>query len=638
MLNQTSISVVWGIKLYLFPPNLVMKNFIFLILIFCIFTDLQAQNPEIERLNKKIESHLRNPDSTKFYLFQLLKFSSELHDTIIGKSYSTIGIQYNKLAVPDSAEFYMKKALGYTKRYPLEHAKMYLNLAINYRIGSRYKESLEASEKAIEQFKKAGNQEGVGKAYGEMASNYNYMKNSEKALEYLKKAIAILKEAGSERELSIVKQKLANLYYNNGDFAFARDIYEEVLPVFAKENGTNYYITLLSYADCLIQLEENYKGAEEALKEVENAFQRMNQKEYMWIAVSNLAQVYVATGKTQQAQEAFQRAYYGMYEISSPRFLETSVRYLEFLNSQKQYASAQKVVDRVKASAKSTRLKMNADNEIDFLKQAVSTYSQNGMVENSLQAFERLDFLKDSLNTALNHTKSLELQEAYQNDLQRERNLVLKKNNELLVENNKKKDNILLLGILSFILILAIGLLLFKANRNKLKLQQELVASLETSKKALEEKHTIEGELRMERERILVNKEKELVQVSMEISNLQNKIIELIENRDNPESSTALAKSIKNLLGQNNYWKYFKGKFVEVHPGFALKIAEMFPNLSDNDIAFCCMLKLQLSLQEIASLMGISKEEVASKKATLRRKIGLGDDILGFEKLIDHLE
>tara|TARA_R110002020_G_scaffold71079_3_gene184003 strand:- start:541 stop:2388 length:1848 start_codon:yes stop_codon:yes gene_type:complete len=615
-----------------------MKNFIFLILIFCIFTDLQAQNPEIERLNKKIESHLRNPDSTKFYLFQLLKFSSELHDTIIGKSYSTIGIQYNKLAVPDSAEFYMKKALGYTKRYPLEHAKMYLNLAINYRIGSRYKESLEASEKAIEQFKKAGNQEGVGKAYGEMASNYNYMKNSEKALEYLKKAIAILKEAGSERELSIVKQKLANLYYNNGDFAFARDIYEEVLPVFAKENGTNYYITLLSYADCLIQLEENYKGAEEALKEVENAFQRMNQKEYMWIAVSNLAQVYVATGKTQQAQEAFQRAYYGMYEISSPRFLETSVRYLEFLNSQKQYASAQKVVDRVKASAKSTRLKMNADNEIDFLKQAVSTYSQNGMVENSLQAFERLDFLKDSLNTALNHTKSLELQEAYQNDLQRERNLVLKKNNELLVENNKKKDNILLLGILSFILILAIGLLLFKANRNKLKLQQDLVASLETSKKALEEKHTLEGELRMERERILVNKEKELVQVSMEISNLQNKIIELIENRDNPESSTALAKSIKNLLGQNNYWKYFKGKFVEVHPDFALKLAEMFPNLSDNDIAFCCMLKLQLSLQEIASLMGISKEEVASKKATLRRKIGLGDDILGFEKLIDHLE
>lgn len=615
-----------------------MKNSIYLFLFLCIFTDLQAQNPEIDRLNKKIESHVRNPDSTKFYLFQLLKFSSELHDTIIGKSYSTIGIQYNKLAVPDSAEFYMEKALDYTEDYPLQHAKMYLNLAINYRIGSQYQESLQASENAIEQFKKAGNQEGVGRAYGEMASNYNYMKNSEKALEYLKKAIAILKKSGSERELNIVRQKLANLYYNNSNFAFARDIYEEILPVFAKEKGTNYYVTLLSYADCLLQLEENYKEAEEALKEAENAFKEMNQKEYMWIAVSNLAQVYVAMGKSQQTQEAFQRAYDGMYQISSPRFLETSVRYLDFLNSKKQYSKAQKVIDRVKASTNSTRMKMNADNEIDFLKQAVFTYGQNGMVENSLQAFERLDFLKDSLNTALNHAKSLELQEAYQNDLQRERNLVLKKNNELLIENNNKKDNILLLGFLSFILLLAIGLVLYRTNRNKLKLQQELVASLENSKKVLEEKNTLEGELRLERERVLENKEKELVQVSMEMSNLQNKIIELIDTRDNPESSTALAKELKNLLGQNNYWKYFKGKFIEVHPVFALQLAEMFPNLSENDVAFCCMLKLQLSEKEIAALMGISTDQVEVKKTTLRRKIGMGDDILGFEKLIDHLE
>jgi uncharacterized membrane-anchored protein YhcB (DUF1043 family) len=232
----------------------------------------------------------------------------------------------------------------------------------------------------------------------------------------------------------------------------------------------------------------------------------------------------------------------------------------------------------------------------------------------------------------------LELQEAYQNDLQRERNLVLKKNNELLIENNNKKDNILLLGFLSFILLLAIGLVLYRTNRNKLKLQQELVASLENSKKVLEEKNTLEGELRLERERVLENKEKELVQVSMEMSNLQNKIIELIDTRDNPESSTALAKELKNLLGQNNYWKYFKGKFIEVHPAFALQLAAMFPNLSENDVAFCCMLKLQLSEKEIAALMGISTDQVEVKKTTLRRKIGMGDDILGFEKLIDHLE
>lgn len=616
-----------------------MKKLTPLVILLCLFLSTQAQNPEIDKLNKKIETHIHShPDSAKIYLLRLLRYSSELPDTVIGRTYSHIGIQYNKLAVPDSAEIYMKKALNYTGEYPLINGEMYLNLAINYRIGSRYKESLEASEKAIEEYNKVGNQEGVGKAYGEMGSNYNYMKNSEKALKYLKKSIAILSEAGNERELSIVKQKLANLYYNNSNFDFARDLYEEVLPIFAKQKGTNYYITLLSYADCLLNLEENYKGAEEALIEVGNAFREVNQKEYMWLSISNLAQLYVATGRIQEAQEAFQNAYEALYQLNSPRFMETSVRYLNFLNSQKQYNKALSVIERVKATSKTPRLKMNTDNEIDFLKQAVSTYSQKGMVENSLQSFERMDFLKDSLNNAINTAKALELQEAYQNDLQREKNLVLKKNNELLLENNNKKDNILMLGVLVLLLILAIGLVLFLSNKNKIKLQQELVTSLEASKKVLEEKNTLEHELSLERERTLVNKEKELIEVTMEMSDLQNRIMELIEHRENPESSEVLATKLKDLLSNNNYWKYFKGKFVEVHPVFATQLSEMFPSLSDSDVAYCCMLKLQLSTKEIASLMGISSDQVESKTATLRRKIGMGDDILGFEKLIDHLE
>ena len=616
-----------------------MKKLTPLVLFLGLFLSTQAQTPQIEKLNKQIENSYRsNPDSAKIYLFRLLEHTSKLHDTVIGKAYSTLGIQYNKLAVPDSAEFYMKKALDYTEEYPMIHANMYLNLAINYRIDSRYKESLDACEKAIEQYNKAGNQQGVAKAYGEMGSNYNYMMNSEKALLYLKKSIAILSEVGNERELSIVKQKLANLYYNNSNYAFARDLYEEVLPIFAKEKSTNYYATLLSYADCLIQLEENYKAAEEALNEVESGFRALNQKEYMWLGVSNLAQVYKATGRTQEAQQAFQNAYEGLLQLGSPRFMETGVRYLDFLNSQQQYSTALTVIDQVKASTKTARLKMNAENEIDFLKQAVSTYSQKGMVENSLQSFERMDFLKDSLNTAINHAKSLELQEAYQNDLQREKNLVLKKNNELLVENNSKKDKILMLSILSFILVLAIGFVLFRSYRNKLKLQHELVASLETSKKVLEEKNTLEGELRLEREKIIVNKEKEMIEVTMEMSDLQNRIMELIDQRENQEDSMVLAAKLKDLLGKNNYWKYFKGKFVEVHPIFASQLSEMFPCLSDTEVAFCCMLKLQLSSKEIAALMGISNDQVDSKTATLRRKIGMGDDILGFEKLIDHLE
>ena len=615
-----------------------MRKLFFLYLLFCSFILVQAQSPEIAAINKQIEKHRATPDSAKFYMFRLLEHSSKLPDTVIGQTYSYIGIQYNKLSVPDSAEFYMKKALDYTEANPKVHAEMYLNLAINYRIGSRYNESLAASEKAIEMFKKADNQMGIGRVYGEMASNYNYMLDSEKALEYLKKSIAILSKGKDVRELHVVKQKLANLYYNNGNFVFARDIYEEVLPTFAKNKSTNYYVTLLSYADCLLQLEEDYIKAETALNEVVSGFETANNKEYMWLAINNLAQLYDAKGRTEEAREAFEEAHKGLYQLNSPRFMETSVRYLEFLIEQKRYNSALEVINRVQATAKSVRLKMNAENEVAFLKQAVAVFSQKGMVENSLASFERMDFLKDSLYTVTNKAKALELQESYQNELQREKNRVLKRNNQLLVDNNREKDKILLLGVFIFVLILIIGFVLFRSHKNKFHLQKELVASLENSKRVLEEKNELAKELRTERERTLANKERELIDVTMEISEMQKKIMELVAQRENPESSKKLAKKLTELLGHNNYWKYFKGKFVEVHPAFAMQLAEMFPNLTETEIAFCCMLKLQLSTQEIASLMGATIEQVESKKGNLRRKIGLGDDISGFEKLIEHLE
>src|SRR5690606_27237447 len=111
----------------------------------CFYISSAGQTPEIVKLNKQIENSFRtNPDSTKIYMFRLLTHSSKLHDTVIGKTYSDIGIMYNRLAVPDSAEFYMKKALHFTGKYPLANARMHLNLAINYRMGSRYKESLSA--------------------------------------------------------------------------------------------------------------------------------------------------------------------------------------------------------------------------------------------------------------------------------------------------------------------------------------------------------------------------------------------------------------------------------------------------------------------------------------------------------------
>lgn len=512
-----------------------MKRISPFLIFLAVFISSTAQTPEIDKLSEQINNTIFvKQDSAKIYLLRLLEHSEELHDTMIGKTYSNLGILYNQKAIFDSSEFYLKKGISFTEKYPYVQARMYLNLAINYRTSSRYEESLGALNKAILLYKKANNREGEGLVYGEMASNYNYMLNSEKALEYLKKAIAILTEVGNTREIYAVKQKLANLYNNNGDFTFAKDLYEDVLPYFAQKKGTNYYYTLLNYGDCLIQFED-YKEAEKAFLEVETGLKQMGNKEYLFVAISKLGNIYAKTNRNTQAQKALKEAYEGLFQVNSPRFMEVAAQYLEFLNDNKDYSEAVQVVDKVNASSKIPRLKMNADNEIVFLKNAIATYSQRGMVEKSLAAFERMDFLKDSMNGAINKVKILELKAAYQNDLQREKNLILAKNNELLKENNSKQQNILILSFLLLLLLFIIALGFYITNKNKLALKEKMVQSLENSKQVLEEKNILEGQLLQEREQTLENKEKELIDISLEMANVQNKILELIEVRENPE-------------------------------------------------------------------------------------------------------
>ncbi len=245
----------------------------------------------------------------------------------------------------------------------------------------------------------------------------------------------------------------------------------------------------------------------------------------------------------------------------------------------------------------------------------------------------RMRFLKDSLRFVTYESDSINL-----NNLKNERHFNLTKTKNLLVANNTKKDKILILSIFIFLLVIAIGIVLIITNRNKIRFQKKMLANLKMSKRALEDKQRLEAKLHIERGRTFANKEKQLVEVSLEMADLQNKLMEEINRWETDGNFKELAENLKSLLNKKNYWKYFKVKFIEVHPHFASLLSEMFPSLSENDIAFCCMLKLQVSVPEIASLMGKSEDEIESKITLLKRKMGLGNDPLAFHHLITHME
>lgn len=613
-----------------------MKYFLTIpiVLFFCF--SLFAQSDNIESLNSKIENNIfKKPDSAKIYLFRLLKYADKLEDTVVAKAYSHLGITYNQLGIYDSSEYYFKRGIKIAEKHPLHQAKLYSNLAINYRTSAEYSKSLAALDTAMKLYKRTGDLIGEGVVYGEMASNYNYMGEKEKAITYLKKAIYIFETTGDPR-LHIIQQKLANAYFNNENYEFAIDLFEQALPKFAEKKAADYYLTLPAYAESLIQVGRSKEG-EERLLEAYDGLKEINNKEYMYFVLGKLGVLYSETNRQQQASEALSEAYLNLRDMRSPRFLEIARRYLHFLNQEGDFNRAMEVIDEVGKTTDNFRFKLNAQDELNFLIETKQTYREKKLFEQSLNVFDRIDFLKDSLKDAIDDIKIKELEASYQNQIQREKYLALSKTNTLLKENSRKQRDIIMLVLIVLGLLVLVILIIYKSHRKKLAFEKDAVENLKKTNTVLQENQELEHELLVEKENSLGIKEQELITMSMEIADIQSQIKELVDGSKENEISKKLASKIVGIVDEKNYWQHFKAKFMEVYPDFGNSLSQMYPDLSENDLAFCAMLKLQLSKKEIASLMGISLEKVISQKNRIMKKMALQDNEESFDRLMQEL-
>ena len=75
-----------------------------------------------------------------------------------------------------------------------------------------------------------------------------------------------------------------------------------------------------------------------------------------------------------------------------------------------------------------------------------------------------------------------------------------------------------------------------------------------------------------------------------------------------------------------DYWEQFQLNFDQVHQDFAVKIKERYPNLTPNEIRLCCLVRINLANNEVASIQNISISGVEKAKYRLKRKLGLNPE------------
>lgn len=231
---------------------------------------------------------------------------------------------------------------------------------------------------------------------------------------------------------------------------------------------------------------------------------------------------------------------------------------------------------------------------------------------------KRLIFLKDQLHSLEREkiVKSLEMQFE-----------VAEKNRKLALVSKEKEvarltNYLLAICIIVLLTALVTGYLYLKS-RNKR--DRNLLKTKEALLEALEKQRELE-EIRFQND--LDHKESQLSAITLQMlqkNELLTDIKSAIEHQQ-PQSEQQLIKMVNRHFEQNNNWDDFNLYFESINKNFYTRLKQLYPEISANDLKICALIKLNLSIKEMASILNISPDSVKTARYRLRKKLQLAAD------------
>jgi len=129
----------------------------------------------------------------------------------------------------------------------------------------------------------------------------------------------------------------------------------------------------------------------------------------------------------------------------------------------------------------------------------------------------------------------------------------------------------------------------------------------------VKERELVQGALNLEKSLEFLGKLKSKLKDFQNNANLRKKdeaaIIEMIELIDDRTSM--------------NTWNQFELVFQSVHPHFIKKILKSFPDLSMVELKLCVLIRLNMSIKNIAHILLQKPESIKVSRSRLRKKLGL---------------
>lgn len=521
-------------------------------------------------IDSSYENSYSNPNRAIEFANEALKLSNKIDfkkgiagaHRELGYAFTTKG-KFQKALEHYNEGIAISRAIGDS----LGWVSMLNDVGTSYKSMSQYDRSLEYYFDALALCEEMKLERGVSATLGNIGLSYFEMNEHDKALEFYQRALEINQRLENKASLAVNYNNIGLLHGDEGRYEQAHEFHSKALELRRELGYTIEIANSLNNIGRLHMQQEHYELAVDYLMEALEINNSRDQ-ELSSIIHENLAKLY----------------------ISSEEYDSAITHAKQTLSLSEDFG---------------TQLGVKIGHEL-----MADVYQKMGDFEKALVSQQNLMAVKDNI---LNAEKARQI-----NELQTKYETAQKEKEIALLEQEKQRQailrNVFLAGL---ILVGTIGFLVY--NRQKLKIRKNRT---ELENRQLKEKQLIRDLEFKNRE--LTNHSLHLVQKNETMKQLRENISEIKQN------SNGLGKELQKLENMVNYsfnldedWEQFQHYFEEVHSGFFDVLKNEYPDLTPNELRLAALAKLNLTIKETATIMGITPNSVKTARYRLRKKLGM---------------
>jgi len=364
-------------------------------------------------------------------------------------------------------------------------------------------------------------------------------------------------------------------------------------------------------------LREDYEQAREAYQKSLDISESLDDPFGKAQSLGNLGDWADSTGQLDQAVDYYQEALV-LFEQIDDRFSGASVQ--QHLASiafrQKNISEALALLD----SSQNTFQEIQAYSMMkDGYKLYATIYEDQGLSTDALAAYRQYSVIRDSLNTV---AKTRQLEEAkLMYEVEKKDQEIAFLNQGLLLEKLEQRQLTVALVALGAIAALIIYILWWRRRKERvLALERDRRQKAELAASRLEQE-------KLERE--LAAQVLQLCRKNEVLSNVHQEM-ERLRSTNGVNSGAdirRIQRTIKSDIQSDEDWKQFLATFEQVHPRFLTTLDAQFGPLTPTEQRLACLLRMNLSSKEIATLLNISDAGVKKARYRLRKKLQLSGDV-----------